>query len=347
MHASGQPRLPPGRRDDFASSVPFCSAPVHTRDARTSQLARHVSCRNSSVNPRQLWDIAKETAQDWLDDDAATLAAGLAYYALLSLAPLLVISISVAGWFLGAEAARGQVAGELAAIVGTQGAHAIEGVVASGKEPQRGVLSAVVGIVTLFVGASGVFGQLQASLNRIWEVKPKPDRGFWILVKERFFSFTMVLGVAFLLLVSLVLSSILSSLGTFLADALPGGALLWQLLSFALSFGVITVLFALIFKVIPDAKVQWRDVWIGAAVTALLFAIGKQLLALYLGKAAVGSSYGAAGSIVALVVWVYYAAQILFMGAEFTQVQARHRGSSIEPTPNAERVIDEPSTSSS
>ena len=291
-----------------------------------------------SVSPHQLWNIAKETATDWLDDDAVTLAAALAYYALLSLAPLLMISISVAGWFLGAEAARGQVAGELASILGSEAAQGAQAVIASGKEPQRGMLGAVVGIVTLFVGASGVFGQLQTSLNRVWEVKPKPDRGLWIQIKERFFSFTMVLGVAFLLLVSLVVSSVLSYFGTFLGATLPGGAFLWQVLNFALSFGVITVLFALIFKVVPHAKVEWRDVWIGAVVTALLFAIGKQLLGLYLGKAAVGSSYGAAGSIVALVVWVFYAAQILFMGAEFTQVQARHRGASIEPTPNAERV---------
>lgn len=282
--------------------------------------------------------MAKETASDWLEDDAVTLAAALAYYALLSLAPLLVISISVAGWFLGAEAARGQVAGELASIVGREAARGVEAVIASGKEPQRGVLGAVVGIVTLFVGASGVFGQLQTSLDQIWEVKPKPDRGLWVQARERFFSFTMVLGVAFLLLVSLVVSSLLSSVGDFLAATLPGGAVLWQVLNFALSLGVITVLFALIFKVIPHAEVHWRDVWLGAAVTALLFAIGKQLLGLYLGKAAVGSSYGAAGSLVALVVWVYYAAQILFLGAEFTQVQARHRGASIQPAPDAERV---------
>jgi len=291
-----------------------------------------------SVSPHQLWKIAKETVTDWLDDDAVTLAAALAYYALLSLAPLLMISISVAGWFLGAEAARGQVAGELTSILGSDAAHGAQAVIASGKEPQRGMLGAVVGIVTLFVGASGVFGQLQTSLDRIWEVKPKPDRGLWIQIKERFFSFTMVLGVAFLLLVSLVVSSVLSYLGTLLGATLPGGAFLWQVLNFALSFGVITVLFALIFKVVPHAEVEWRDVWIGAVVTALLFVIGKQLLGLYLGKAAVGSSYGAAGSLVALVVWVFYAAQILFMGAEFTQVQARHRGASIEPTPNAERV---------
>ncbi len=290
------------------------------------------------MGPRELWNVAKETAKDWSDDDAATLAAALAYYALLSLAPLMIISIGVAGWFLGPEAARGRVAGELGGIVGGQAAQGIQAVVASADEPKSGIIGAVVGVVTLFVGASGVFGQLQTALNAIWEVKSKSDRGLLGQLKDRFFSFTMVLGVAFLLLVSLMLSSVLSSLGTVLADTLPGGATLWQMINFALSFGVVTVLFALIFKVIPDAKVQWRDVWLGAAVTALLFVIGKQLLGLYLGHAAIGSSYGAAGSIVALVVWVYYAAQILFVGAEFTQVQARHRGASIEPTKNAERI---------
>lgn len=290
------------------------------------------------MRARQLWSITKETANDWLEDDAATLAAALAYYALLSLAPLLVISISVAGWFLGPDAARGRVAGELGAIVGGDAAQGIQSVVASAQEPKRGALSAIVGVITLFVGASGVFGQLQTSLNTIWEVEPRPDRGLLGKLKDRFLSFTMVLGVAFLLLVSLVLSSVLSSLGGALADTLPGGAVLWQAINFAVSFGVVTLLFALMFKVIPDVKVQWRDVWLGAAVTAALFAIGKQLLGIYLGKAAVGSSYGAAGSIVALVVWVYYAAQILFLGAEFTQVHARHRGARIEPSENARSV---------
>jgi membrane protein len=284
------------------------------------------------------WPLIKETAKDWSDDDAATLAAGLAYYALLSLAPLLVISISVAGWFLGPEAAKGQVAGELGAIVGREAAQGIESVVANANAPTRSLIGTIVGIVSLFIGASGVFGQLQTSLNRIWEVKPKPNRGILGQVKDRFFSFTMVLGVAFLLLISLILSSVLSSLGNVFADTLPGGATLWQMVNFAFSFAVITVLFALMYKVIPDAKIAWRDVWWGAAFTALLFTIGKQLLGIYLGKAAVGSAYGAAGSIVALVVWVYYAAQILFVGAEFTQVQARSRGAAIEPSENAERI---------
>lgn len=284
------------------------------------------------------WAIVKETARDWSEDDASSLAAALAYYALLSLAPLLVISIGVAGWFLGADAAKGRVAGELGGIVGGQAAQGIQSVVASADTPTRGIVSTVVGAVTLLVGASGVFGQLQTSMNRIWEVKAKAGRGIWGEIKGRFFSFTMVLGVAFLLLVSLVLSSVLSAFGTVLADTLPGGAVLWQIINFVISLGVVTLVFALIFKVIPDAQVRWRDVWLGAAVTAVLFAIGKQLLGLYLGKAAVGSSYGAAGSIVALVVWVYYAAQILFVGAEFTQVQARRNGAAIKPTKNAERV---------
>lgn len=291
---------------------------------------------------KDAWATVKETAKDWSDDDASSLAAALAYYALLSLAPLLVISVSVAGWFLGPEAAKGRVAGELSGIVGSEAARGIQEVVVSADEPKRGVIGAVVGVVTLFIGASGVFGQLQTSLNTIWEVEPKPNRGVLAALKDRFFSFTMVLGVAFLLLVSLVLSSILSSLGNALADTLPGGAVLWQGINFALSLGAITALFALIFKVIPDARIQWRDVWLGAAVTAVLFTIGKQLLALYLGTAAVGSSYGAAGSIVALVVWVYYATQILFLGAEFTQVQARRRGAAIEPTDNAQRVAEDP-----
>lgn len=284
---------------------------------------------------RDAWSIAKETAEDWLHDDAATQAAALAYYALLSLAPLLVISIAVASWFLGPEAARGGVERELGKVVGEQAASGIQAVILHAQQPASSVVGTVVGVISLFVGASGVFGQLQTSLDTIWEVQPRPDRGWSAMVLDRFVSFTMVLGVAFLLLVSLVLSSVLSSLGNILADTLPGGATLWQALNIAFSLGVITLLFALIFKVIPDAKVAWRDVWGGALFTALLFTVGKQLLGIYLGKAAVGSAYGAAGSLVALVVWVYYASQILFMGAEFTQVTARRRGASIEPTANA------------
>jgi membrane protein len=277
----------------------------------------------------------KETVKDWSDDKAARLAAALAYYSLLSLAPLLVIATAVVGFFFGSEAARGRVAGELGGVVGGPAAQGVQSIVASAQSPSAGVVGTIVGVVTLFIGASGVFGELQASLNTVWEVEPKPDRGILGALKDRFLSFTMVLGVAFLLLVSLLLSSALSALGGYFAGALPGGEALWQVINFVFSLGVVTVLFALIFKYIPDAKIEWRDVWLGAAVTAVLFTIGKFLLGLYIGKAAVGSAYGAAGSIIALVVWVYYAAQILFVGAEFTQVQAKRRGKEIKPSDNA------------
>lgn len=279
-----------------------------------------------------IWTITRDTAKDWVEDGASRLAASLAFYTLLSLAPLVVITVAITGMVLGPEAARGQIAGELGSIVGSDAAKGIETVVAHAQSPAAGSLAAIVGVITLFVGASGVFGELQYALNRIWEVRAKPGRGIWGEVKDRFFSFTMVLGVAFLLLVSLILSAVLSAVGRGFTGALPGGELVWQIANFSLSFAMITGLFALIYKVVPDAEVRWADVWLGAAVTALLFTIGKSLLGIYLGKASIASSYGAAGSLVVLVVWVYYSAQILFFGAEFTQVQARYRGREIEPS---------------
>ncbi len=291
------------------------------------------------MNVREVWVMVKETINDWMDDSASRLAAALAFYSLLSLAPLLVITVSIAGFFFGHDAARGKVAGELGAVVGAQAAEGIQSVVASARSPASGLISTCVGIVTLFIGASGVFGELQASLNTIWEVKRKPGRGVWGEVKDRFLSFTMVLGVAFLLLVSLILNAILSAVGARFSEVLPGGELVWQAFNFVFSLSAITGLFALIFKYVPDAEIKWRDVWLGAAVTAALFTIGKVLLGLYLGKAAIGSAYGAAGSLIALVVWVYYAAQILLLGAEFTQVQARHSGREIRAAHGAVDVV--------
>jgi membrane protein len=286
---------------------------------------------------RDTWVTLKEAASDWSDDNASRLAASLAYYSLLSLAPLLVIAVSAAGLFFGAEAAKGKVAGELGAVVGGTAATGIQSVVSHAQSPTGGMIGTVVGVLTLLFGASGVFGELKSSLNAIWEVKPKSGRGIWGEIKSRFFSFTMVLGVAFLLLVSLILTAILSTIGDHFSGMLPGGEGVWQVVNFVFSLAVITALFALIFKYVPDAEVHWKDVWLGAAFTAVLFAIGKVLLGIYLGKAAVGSAYGASGSIIALVVWVYYAAQILFMGAEFTQVSARHRGRDIQPSADAEK----------
>jgi membrane protein len=288
----------------------------------------------------EAWAIAKETASEWSEDDASRLAASLAFYTLLSLAPLLIIVVAIAGMVLGTDAARGQIATELGRVVGHDAAKGIEAVLASARSPTGCTISTVVGIVVLFIGASGVFGELHFALNHIWEVRAKPGRGILGEIKDRFFSFTMVLGVAFLLLVSLVLSALLSAAGHSFASALPGGELLWQAINFVFSLCMITGLFALIFKYVPDVQIEWNDVWVGAAMTALLFTVGKSLLGVYLGKASFNSSYGAAGSLVVLVVWVYYSAQILFLGAEFTQVQAKHRGRALKPTDKAVALIE-------
>jgi membrane protein len=288
---------------------------------------------------KSIWTMLKDTASDWSDDNASRLAAALAYYTVLSIAPMMVLAVAVAGLVFGEDAARGQIAAQLGNIVGPQASSAIQTIIANAKTPESGILGTIVGVAVLLFGASGVFGELQASLNVVWEVAPKPGRGIRGFIEQRFFSFTMVLGVAFMLLVSLALSAGLSAAGSVVADVLPGGAALWQVVNFCVALGLITVLFALIFKVIPDAKIAWRDVWMGAFVTALLFNLGKFALGLYLGHASLGSPYGAAGSIIVLVVWVYYAAQILLLGAEFTQVYARRRGDKIEPSAHATRVV--------
>lgn len=286
------------------------------------------------------WNLVKTTASDWIDDKAPRLAAALAYYALLSLAPLIVLALAVAGFVFDEEAARGGIARQMASVVGTSGAQAVQSIVENAKAPGAGIFSTVVGIVVLLFGASGVFGELEAALDTIWEVEPRPGQGIKGLIRDRLFSFAMVMGVAFLLLVSLILSAVLAAVGTFLSGVLPGGEAVWQVINFAISLAVVTGLFAIMFKVVPHAKIAWHDVWIGAFATALLFTLGKLLIGLYLGKASVASSYGAAGSLVVLVIWVYYSASILLFGAEFTQVYATRHGSRIEPTENAIRVPD-------
>jgi membrane protein len=279
--------------------------------------------------------LMKDTISEWLDDRAMSLAASLAFYTVLSLAPLLILAVSVAGMFFGESAARGEITQQLRNMLGADAGSAIESILAHTKEPHANLIGTVVGLVVLFFGASGVFSELQDSLNAIWEVKPKPGAGVKNLIKARAFSFAMVLAVAFLLLVSFLLSAAINIVGKVVDEGLPGGVALWTGVNIVISFGIITLLFALIFKVVPDAKIRWRDVWYGAAFTALLFTIGKALIGLYLGHAGVGSPYGAAGSLVVLVVWVYYSAQILFLGAEFTQVYARSFGTNIEPDEHA------------
>lgn len=281
------------------------------------------------------WSLLRQTFTEWSDDKAPQLGAALAFYTALSIAPLLVIALAVSAFFLGDEAAQGKIISELQTIVGPEGGKAIEDMVANANQPTTGSIAAALSIVTLLFGASGVFGQLQSALNDIWNVKPKPGRGLWGMLRDRFLSFAMVLGVAFLLLVSLVITAGLAAVGN-AANVLPDSmAWMGQALNFAVSLLVITVLFALMFKYLPDVKIGWRDVWLGAIVTALLFAAGKFAIGLYLGHSSMTSSYGVAGSFVVLLVWTYYSAQIFFFGAELTQVYANRHGARIVPSDDA------------
>jgi len=286
------------------------------------------------------WWLLKETFNEWSEDKVPRLGAALAFYTALSIAPLVVLLLSIAAFFFGEEAARGQIQGQMQSLVGSQAAAAVEDIIAGGDEPKEGLIASVLGAITLLFGASGVFGQLQDSLNTVWDVRPKPGRGIWQVVRDRFFSFAMVLGIAFLLLVSLVISAALTAFGTLL-DRLPAGLhFLSHAVHLGVSFVVFTLLFAAMFKWVPDVKIQWRDTWLGAAITAALFMLGKFAIGLYLGHSAMASSYGLAGSLVVLLVWVYYSSQILFLGAEFTQVYANRFGDRIEPTENAERISE-------
>lgn len=290
---------------------------------------------------RQLFDLLKTTFQEWNEDKVPRLAAALAYYTAFSIAPLLIVVIAVIGLALGQDAARTQIINQIRGELGQDAAQVIQTMIESTSDKDTGIIATLVGIVAVVLGAAGFFGQLQDALNTIWEVTPKPGGGILNMVKERFFSFTMVLGIAFLLLVSLLISSLVTNISTLVGGMLPGTEFLAQAINFLVSFLIITFLFALIYKVLPDVTIDWRDVWVGAAMTALLFNIGKLLLGLYVGNTEFSSTYGAAGSIVVLLVWVYYTAQILMFGAEFTQVYARRYGSRILPSENAVAVTKE------
>jgi membrane protein len=272
------------------------------------------------------WSLLKEAIQAWSNDYAASMGAALSYYTLFSIAPLLLIVIAVAGWFFGEQAVRGELVGALQDLMGEDGAKAVEGLLASVSEPKEGLIATLAGLFVLILGATTVFGELQNNLDRIWRAPaPETVKSWWRLLRSRLLSFGMILGIAFLLMVSLVLDAVLSTLGKF------WGAEGWQLLAGAfnmiVSLGLSTTVFAMIYKLMPRARIAWRDVWVGAAVTAVLFTIGKFLIGLYIGRSAVASSFGAAGSLVVVMVWVYYSAQIFLLGAEFTWVYAHIYGS--------------------
>jgi membrane protein len=293
------------------------------------------------LNFGQIRELVVGTFSDFNEDKAPRLAAALAYFTIFSLAPLLLIAISIAGLAFGDEAARGAVTGQLNSLLGQEGAAAVEEMLSASNRPAVGTLTGLIGIATLLFGAAGVFGQLQDALNTIWEVAPKPGRGIWGFIKDRFLSFAMVLGTGFLLLVSLMLSAFLSGLGSVVVGEAFEQSLIWRGINLLAQVAVTFGLFTLIFKVLPDAEIAWRDVLLGAGITTALFFVGRLLIALYLTYTATGSTFGAAGSLVILLIWVFYSAQILFLGAEFTQVYARLHGSRIRPSPNAVPVTEE------
>jgi membrane protein len=282
--------------------------------------------------------LSADTVNEWYKHKAPRLGASLAFYTLLSLAPLLVVIVALAGAVYGEEAARGQIVAQLSDLVGRTGATAIEEVIKQARQPTVGLIATLAGLITLFFGATGVVSELRDALNTIYEI-PSPEvsglKSVLLFIRDRFFSFAMVLGVGFLLLVSLAINAWLAAMGTWFTGWVP--ALVLQIVSTAISWVVITALFAGIYKVLPDVTIEWRDVALGAAVTSLLFNLGKFVIGLYLGSSTVASAYGAAGSLVILLIWVYYSAQIFFLGAEFTQVFANRYGS--QPTVRAKRAL--------
>ena len=286
--------------------------------------------------------LCKKAGNAWIDDFAPSMGAAISYYTVFSLAPLLVIVIAVAGALFGREAVTGQITGQLVGLIGNDGAQVVQGLVASASNTDRGLVAGLISIVILLVGATTVFAELQSALDRIWHVpeREKPT-GLWAILRARLLSFGLILGLAFLLMVSLVVATATAALGVLAGELMPGSAALLYVINLVISLAFTTVLFAMIFKLMPTTPVAWRDVWVGAAVTAVLFEAGKLLIGLYIGKSGITESFQAAGSLVVLLAWVYYAAQIFLLGAEFTKVIAAEHDSQ-----SGERAIKNPVTAS-
>lgn len=284
--------------------------------------------------------IFKNTGNEWVEDKAPTLGAAIAYYTVFSLAPLILLLISVFSLFVhNNNDVKTRIKDQVTGFAGNSAGDVVDQIIDStSKQKKSGIIGTVIAVVVALFGASGVFGQLQDALNTIWGVKAKPGQGIMGYLKARFVSFAMVGGVCFMLLVSLSVSTLIKGFSGRLDQMLPGGAVASTMVSLLLNLIIITLLFAMIFKYLPDAKIAWNDVWIGAGLTTVLFIVGKWALALYLGKGSAGSAYGAAGALITTLVWVYYSAQIMLFGAEFTQVYANEFGSHIEPEPHAVRV---------
>jgi membrane protein len=275
----------------------------------------------------RLWAVLKAAFAGWWNDNVPRMGAALAYYTLFSLAPILIVAIAIAGLAFGPEAVRGEIVGQIEGLVGREGALAVQAMLEGAAKPSSSVPATIIGIITFFLGATGAFLELQTDLDTIWRVKPK-SRGSFLrdLLMQRLISFGLILGFAFLLLTSLVVSAALAALHTYMGNAFTGVAILWEALNAIISLIVITLLFAMIYKVLPDVKLAWSDVWVGALVTAGLFTIGKFLIGFYIGTSALASTYGAAASVIVVLVWVYYSSQIILLGAEFTRAYVEHFG---------------------
>lgn len=275
------------------------------------------------------YQLIKDAGADFLEDKCPQLGAALAYYTVFSIAPLIVIVIAVAGMFFSDQAIQSQLDDQMKGFLGEEGAKVVQSMVAAASEPKRGTVAVVVGVIAMVFGATGVFIQMQDSLNTIWEVPSKAGSGIWGFIKSRLLSFGIVLGICFLLLVTMVVSAFLTALSTSYKDYIPGPDFVAHVLDVVVSLLMVSGLFAIIFKFLPDTAVAWRDVWFGSLVTGVLFVIGKYAIGAYLGTASIGSSYGAAGSLVIVLLWAYYSSQIFFFGAELTQAYATQRGTHI------------------
>src|SRR5947199_5394109 len=285
------------------------------------------------------FSLLKQTFSEWLEDKAPQLGAALAYYTVFSLAPLILVLLAIVGLlFHNDPGAWNKLTEQMSAFLDKSGVDMVRNIAQKASQPNKGVLATVIGVLLALFGASGVFGQLQDALNTVWGVKAKPGGGIWGFLRSRFLSFAMVGGVCFLLLVSLTLETVLKGFSHWVQGIFPGGIVLALLVYWIFDLGIVILLFAMIFKYLPDAEIQWRDVWIGATITTILFAIGKWALGLYLASGNAASAYGAASSLITLLLWVYYSAQILLFGAEFTQVYACEAGRGIKPGEHAIRV---------
>lgn len=295
--------------------------------------------RNTMAWPKlkSIYRHVVEVFSIWLDAEASTMGAAVAFYCIFAIAPLFILVLALAGAVFGHQSAQHELFGELQKLIGANGSQSIQSILNAANRPRASMFAAVIGFAALFIGASSVFIQLQQSLNAIWGVRVKSS-GVRTFVVQRLLSFAALLGIGFLLLISLVVSAVLDAAGTWMSGVLPLHQFIWQVFNFVFSFGIVTLLFALIFKVLPDVIIAWRDVWIGAAVTALLFTIGKFLIGDYLGRSSVSSAYGAAGSFVVVLLWVYYSTQILLLGAASVRVYANRYGSHIRPSPHAEFI---------